>query len=432
MKHFLDTEFIEAGFEHPIQLLSIGIVAEDGREYYAVVDPIDVNLHLADDWVRDNVIKYLDFSKGKRRKVIAKEIIEFVSQKSNPSFIGYYCVAPETRVLTSDLKWVPIETLKVGDDLAGFDEFSSFGKEGPNVWRHWRKTQVESYEVANLPCYELFFEDGTTITCTKDHRWLVNSGGTKFWRTTEQLRCKGKICSRVVKPIDVWEEDHSYNGGYLAAALDGEGHLSCTIDGNRGFGHLRLGFSQKKNPMLNRVRLELYNHGFNLSISPRLNNSGVTMIDICRKNDVLRFLGTFRPVRLLPKFNIDLIGAISSRSVKLINKIDVGIKKVISIKTGTGTYLAEGFASHNCDYDWVVLCQLFGRMVDLPVGWPKYCLDLKQMAAESVDPRMPDLPDKIEHHALWDAREIKYRYDWLMKQYTISYIQEMEEMTRYS
>ena len=66
MKYFLDTEFLEGtqkkwfGQTKPtIDLISIGIVCEDGREYYAVVDPIDINLHLADNWVWDNVIKYL-------------------------------------------------------------------------------------------------------------------------------------------------------------------------------------------------------------------------------------------------------------------------------------------------------------------------------------------------------------------------------------
>ena len=64
MKYFLDTEFIE-GFHKPIfgkrrhfvDLISIGIVAEDGREYYAIskeFDPKD-----ADEWVRDNVISKL-------------------------------------------------------------------------------------------------------------------------------------------------------------------------------------------------------------------------------------------------------------------------------------------------------------------------------------------------------------------------------------
>ena len=35
MKYFYDTEFIDDG--HTINLISIGIVAEDGHEYYANV-----------------------------------------------------------------------------------------------------------------------------------------------------------------------------------------------------------------------------------------------------------------------------------------------------------------------------------------------------------------------------------------------------------
>lgn len=58
------------------------------------------------------------------------------------------------------------------------------------------------------------------------------------------------------------------------------------------------------------------------------------------------------------------------------------------------------------DYDWVVICQLFGRMLDLPKGWPMYCRDFKQ----TVDTlQLGPLPkqsseDGPEHNALSDAR----------------------------
>jgi hypothetical protein len=95
MKYFFDTEFIESGPENPLQLLSIGIVSENGKEYYAVVDPIDVNLNLADDWLQNNVINHLDFiNSSKRKKIIAKEIVNFVGK--DPVFWGWY----------SDYDWV--------------------------------------------------------------------------------------------------------------------------------------------------------------------------------------------------------------------------------------------------------------------------------------------------------------------------------------
>ncbi len=55
-------------------------------------------------------------------------------------------------------------------------------------------------------------------------------------------------------------------------------------------------------------------------------------------------------------------------------------------------------------YDWVVLCSMFGRMIDLPPGMPKLCLDLKQRQKVSGMPKSmvpADPPD--EHHALADA-----------------------------
>jgi len=60
------------------------------------------------------------------------------------------------------------------------------------------------------------------------------------------------------------------------------------------------------------------------------------------------------------------------------------------------------FWAYYADYDWVALCQLYGRMIDLPKGWPMYCRDLKQWCDSIGNPRLPK-QDK-EHHALADAR----------------------------
>jgi len=66
------------------------------------------------------------------------------------------------------------------------------------------------------------------------------------------------------------------------------------------------------------------------------------------------------------------------------------------------------FFGYYCDYDWVVLCQLFGRMIDLPKGFPMYCRDLKQeldrlgITSEQKQLLCPD--PQNEHNALADAR----------------------------
>ncbi|MEB4210698.1 polyadenylate-specific 3'-exoribonuclease AS [Mycobacterium sp. 94-17] len=55
MRYFYDTEFIEDG--RTIELISIGVAAEDGREYYAVSTEFDPER--AGSWVRSNVLPKL-------------------------------------------------------------------------------------------------------------------------------------------------------------------------------------------------------------------------------------------------------------------------------------------------------------------------------------------------------------------------------------
>ena len=55
MRYFYDTEFIEDG--RTIELISIGVAAEDGREYYAVSTEFDPER--AGSWVRANVLSKL-------------------------------------------------------------------------------------------------------------------------------------------------------------------------------------------------------------------------------------------------------------------------------------------------------------------------------------------------------------------------------------
>jgi hypothetical protein len=71
------------------------------------------------------------------------------------------------------------------------------------------------------------------------------------------------------------------------------------------------------------------------------------------------------------------------------------------------------FWAYYADYDWVALCQLYGRMIDLPVGWPKYCRDIKQFCDSLGNPALPKQAG-TEHHALADARWNRQAYEYLL------------------
>lgn len=83
MRFWFDTEFIEDG--KTIDLMSIGVVAEDGRTYYA--ECAECDLSRANDWVKANVVPHLT-RKTTARSRIARELIEFMGEK--PEIWAYY------------------------------------------------------------------------------------------------------------------------------------------------------------------------------------------------------------------------------------------------------------------------------------------------------------------------------------------------------
>lgn len=72
------------------------------------------------------------------------------------------------------------------------------------------------------------------------------------------------------------------------------------------------------------------------------------------------------------------------------------------IRATPGVELWAWYGGH----DHVALCQLWGRMVDLPAGVPKFTNDLRQEVARLGNPPLPEQAEG-RHHALADARHLK-------------------------
>jgi hypothetical protein len=91
------------------------------------------------------------------------------------------------------------------------------------------------------------------------------------------------------------------------------------------------------------------------------------------------------------------------------------------------------FWGYYADYDWVVMCWLYGRMIQLPEGWPMFCRDLKQLLDEVVSEKYDDYwgasmarEDRVKvlkevagpdggHNALADAKWIKSMHKQVME-----------------
>lgn len=70
-------------------------------------------------------------------------------------------------------------------------------------------------------------------------------------------------------------------------------------------------------------------------------------------------------------------------------------------------------------YDHVALCQIWGKMIDLPNGMPMFSSDIKQLHKDAGYPAMPKQPEGL-HNALADAKFNIVRYDYLCQLLTES------------
>ena len=89
MNFFLDTEFAETGGEKrpTIDLISIGIVAEDGREFYAESEEFD--LANCDDWVKKHVVAKLGPANERMSRVeLRNRLLSFLGKE--PVIWAYY------------------------------------------------------------------------------------------------------------------------------------------------------------------------------------------------------------------------------------------------------------------------------------------------------------------------------------------------------
>jgi len=74
------------------------------------------------------------------------------------------------------------------------------------------------------------------------------------------------------------------------------------------------------------------------------------------------------------------------------------------------------FYGYYCDYDWVVFCWLFGKMINLPNGFPMFAFDIQQQIEEyKIDKEqlLKEVPQINCHNALQDAIWNKNAYNWI-------------------
>lgn len=269
---------------------------------------------------------------------------------------GLYCVGPETKVLTGDLEWVQAGDLVEGQELVGFDEHSPKSRRRDR--RKLRRSVVEKHDLFRKQGIEICLSDGSVLRCSEEHLWVVSTKASRNfkWKTASDLLKdfrKGRV-RWFPRFFPTWKGLQTWDAGYVAGMLDGEGSLSMRCDAKPGDSRLfSLQVSQKENGALRRLKgcLEDRRIPHGESLSPASQVFHLSFLG--GHQQVCRVLGEYRPSRLLDKFREGLRTGGFDREMRTLELVKVeevrelGSIEVAGMRTSTRTFFAEGFGSHN-------------------------------------------------------------------------------------
>lgn len=259
--------------------------------------------------------------------------------------VNYICIAPDTPVLTADLRHVPAKTIAVGDELVGFDEHRSEADGRGTGKRRFRTARVT--EVHNLVKPSVIVSaGGRTTTCSVEHRWLVRCPDQNVrlqWvRADELIPGYHQMLS-----VGTWETDTSREAGYLAGLLDGEGYM----------GRRQLVFSQRPGAVMDTFTSTMDKLGLGYAYVNRAPNSTSSADNVRVSGGVpgiMRVIGTVRPERFVARSRevyegVELHSMRQMENMPVVDAVTpVADAAVVSITTTTGTFIANGWLSHNC------------------------------------------------------------------------------------
>jgi hypothetical protein len=340
--------------------------------------------------------------------VISSGIVTALGWMCHPGMSHYYCVVPETLVLTADLRWVPIGKLSVGDEVVGVDEWPLKARAS----RAYRRATVDAIQRRVAECVTVDLEDGRAVTSSTDHRWLAKrrwkgkgqiGPGIYEWRAADQLRPGDLLAS----PLRTWGEETAFEAGWLSGIFDGEGTLGRYAV-RPGSPHFNTPLSVAQNPgaVLDRIEAGLGAMGIDYIREQRhAGRDECVRLKISSRAHSMELLGRLRPARLRAEVLWEGAPAQPRHAtfgvVRQVNP--VGPAEVVSMKTSTGTFLADGLVAHNCDNVWEDLGRDAGCLYWLP--------DVKiEHRHPSVTGQAPDATYG-DAMAAWDSDQAAF-YAW--------------------
>jgi hypothetical protein len=277
------------------------------------------------------------------------------------------CLDPATRVLTTDLTWKPIGEVEAGDTLIGLDEYAP-GPEllkgdlflfGKRPQRKLRTTTVLKTWRTRDKAYRITFADGSSVTCSGTHRWFSGNRWRSIYAAPDAHgpHTMLKAGDGIRWIVDPWDQDESWEAGWLAGIYDGEGTF---LGRGRDRQEFSLSVAQNPGQVLDNILSVLKDKGFSpvrYKRTHKPDKNGTTSICeqwyVTNLDECLRLVGQIKPLRFYSRRHQlwegrAPHGSLERSKTKTIISIESLPKQdLVDIETTTGTFIAEGLVSHN-------------------------------------------------------------------------------------
>lgn len=272
-----------------------------------------------------------------------------------------WCNPGPAPVLMADLSQKPIEDVRVGDEIVGFETdceprrpLEKFAR------RRLMRTQVVAVHKSRRPCVWVHLDSGRTIACTADHRWFTGRPPNDPTHPTYAPAKVGRSLMRICDPSPPMAGAgiHDYRmAGWLAGFYEGEGSV-CSQSRRPGDAtNAVISFAQTDGanlPICEELERVLDHFGFEWGMSLKARKEGEHQLRLYwLKRGGLptyqRFLAIVDPIKWRERIIDAAYGSGFIRAEEKVVEIEPmeGETDVYGLTTGTGNYVVWGLASSN-------------------------------------------------------------------------------------
>lgn len=324
-------------------LTSFNLVSATGRKRF-----IGTRYHAVDTYdylIKNKIVKTRIYpatvdgtSDGEPVSILTKEKLDEKRREMSPYIFSCHCAG--TKVTMSDWTLKNIEDVKVGDEVIGFT-IGNKNKKSELV-----KTKVVATGSSIKPSVASYMSNGVVCKHSIDHLWYTGRTPEQGRRLYSELGFKYHQQKQLQKVHDInfkeLNDSQKIDLGYICGMIDGEG----------GVEHKTLQISQdnkRHKYICDRISKALTNLDFSFSEWKAKGRTQSVFTLKGGRNARIRLLNYAKGFLAKHKqIENQCFGTRCFSSEKLLKQTKIGEQTVYRIQTETGNYIANGFASKNC------------------------------------------------------------------------------------